>query len=91
MVDFDGGSGRLDRFSRGRFGFFGRRGLPSSATVRFREEFFIAEPQASLVLNAADWFRVGLGAGYRLVGSASEFDERLRGFTASVGIQLGPS
>ena len=90
-VDLDGGSGLAGRFSRDRFRFFGRHGLPSSATVRFREQFFIAEPQASLVLNAADWFRVGLGAGYRLVGGAHEFDDRLRGFTASVGIQLGPS
>ena len=43
------------------------------------------------MLNAADWFRFGLGAGYRLVESAGELDERLRGFTASVGIQLGSS
>ena len=90
VVNFDGGSGRSGRFSRGRFGSFGRHALPASATVRFREEFFIAEPQASLVLNAADWFRLGLGAGYRLVGGAREFDERLRGFTATFGIQLGP-
>ena len=44
MVNIDGGSGLADRFSRGRFGFFGRRRLPSSANVRFRENFFIAEP-----------------------------------------------
>ena len=89
------GSATLDtvvgRSAHGRFGFFGRRGTLPTIAVRYRQEFFVAEPQASFVLNANDWLRVGLGAGYRLVGGASGFEERLRGFTASVGLQLGPS
>lgn len=82
---------RLDGFGRvslSRFG--GRRFLPST-TLRFREEFFVAEPQASLVLDVTDWFRVRLGAGYRLIGLADQFEDRLRGYTASIGVQLGPS
>ena len=82
---------RLDGFGRvslSRFG--GRRFLPST-TLRFREEFFVAEPQASLVLDVTDWFRVRLGAGYRLIGLAGQFEDRLRGYTASIGVQLGPS
>ena len=82
---------RLDGFGRislSRFG--GGRFLPST-TLRFREEFFVAEPQASLVLDVTDWFRVRLGAGYRLIGLADQFEDRLRGYTASIGVQLGPS
>ena len=82
---------RLDGFGRvslSRFG--GRRFLPST-TLRFREEFFVAEPQASLVLDVTDWFRVRLGTGYRLIGLADQFEDRLRGYTASIGVQLGPS
>ena len=82
---------QLDGFGRislSRFG--GRRFLPST-TLRFPEEFFVAEPQASLVLDVTDWFRVRLGAGYRLIGLADQFEDRLRGYTASIGVQLGPS
>ena len=57
---------------------------------RYRQEFFVAEPQASIHLNLTDWLRVGGGAGYRFVGAAGEANRRLRGSTASVGVQIGP-
>ena len=90
VVGLDDASFFGSRFERGPFGASGRGRGPTSATVRFREDFFVAEPRANLVLNASDWLRIGLGAGYRVVGAAGEFDERLRGFTASVWLQLGP-
>ena len=63
---------------------------PSRGWFRYRQEFFVAEPQASVHLNLADWIRVGGGAGYRLIGAAGADNSRLRGFTASIGVQIGP-
>ena len=63
---------------------------PSSFTFRYRNDFLIADPQLSVHLNVTDWLRIGGGAGYRFVGRAGSDRERLRGFTASIGLQLGP-
>ncbi|MYN66209.1 MAG: hypothetical protein F4X11_14450 [Acidobacteria bacterium] len=63
---------------------------PSSFTYRYREDFLIADPQLSVHLNVTDWLRIGGGAGYRFVGRAGAEGDRLRGFTASAGLQLGP-
>ena len=76
VVDLDSSVGL---FSRGRFTRYGRPSLPDSVIVRSREVFFTAEPQATLVLNATQWLRLGVGAGYRLVGSADGFEDRLHG------------
>ena len=74
------GHGRHDwRFDPPRFG-----------RSHFRQEFFVAEPQASVHLNLKDWLRVGAGAGYRFAGAAGEANGRLSGFTASIGVQIGP-
>lgn len=56
----------------------------------YRQAFFLAEPQASVHVNLKDWLRVGGGAGYRFVGAAGEANGRLSGFTASIGVQIGP-
>ena len=63
---------------------------PSSVTFRYRNDFLIADPQLSVHLNLTDWLRIGGGAGYRFVGRAGADGDRLRGFTTSVGLQLGP-
>ena len=63
---------------------------PSSFLYRYRQDFLIADPQLSVHLNMTDWLRIGGGAGYRFVGRAGSDGDRLRGFTASVGLQLGP-
>lgn len=63
---------------------------PDVFTFRYHENFFVAEPQLSVHLNVNDWLRIGGGAGYRFVARAGFAAERLRGFTAGVGLQLGP-
>ena len=63
---------------------------PSAVTFRYREDFLIADPQLAVHLNVTDWLRIGGGAGYRFVGRAGSDGERLQGFTASIGLQLGP-
>lgn len=54
--------------------------------------FFVFEPSALLEINVSHHFRLGFGAGYRLVrGSGLEnvSDEDLSGYTGVVSIQLG--
>ena len=55
-----------------------------------RQNFLLAEPQASIHLNVAPWLRISGGAGYRLIGRGGDFTDRLRGLTANVGVQIGP-
>ena len=67
-------------------------GWPSDpfGTFGHRQNFFLAEPQASIHLNVAPWLRIGGGAGYRLIGRGGDFTDRLRGLTANIGVQIGP-
>ncbi|MXY25555.1 MAG: hypothetical protein F4Y45_13695 [Acidobacteria bacterium] len=65
-------------------------GIPWFGRRHYRQEFFVAEPQATVHLNLKDWLRVGGGAGYRFIGAAGEANGRLSGFTASIGVQFGP-
>ena len=66
-------------------------GWPSDpfGSLGHRQNFFLAEPQASIHLNVAPWLRIGGGAGYRLIGRGGDFTERLRGLTANIGVQIG--
>lgn len=68
----------------------GNLAWPTSFAFRYRENFLIADPQLSVHLNVTDWLRIGGGAGYRFLGHAGSDSARLRGFTTSVGLQLGP-
>ena len=56
----------------------------------FRQNFLVAEPQVSVHLNVTSWLRVGGGAGYRFIGRGGGSTDRLRGFTANIGVQIGP-
>ena len=71
--------------------FFGR-GAPDEIDgvrdVRFSEGFFIAEPQVNILVSVADWFRIAVGGGYRFIGGARGFEDRLRGATATIGLQF---
>ncbi len=70
----------------GRGGRFSHR-FPS--TVLVHEGFFVAEPQANASFTFTNWLRLGVGAGYRLIGGASGLESRFRGPTASVSLQFG--
>ena len=63
---------------------------PSRTAFGYHEDFLVADPQLSVHLNVTDWLRIGGGAGYRFIGRAGRNGERLRGLTASFGLQLGP-
>jgi hypothetical protein len=52
------------------------------------EGFFIAEPEASVMLNITEKFRIAFGGGYRFIGGAGRSADRLKGFTANVALKL---
>ncbi len=63
--------------------------LNVSPRFRFREHFFVAEPQASVLVNFNRRIRLNVGAGYRLIGTREGFGKRLRGATGSIGLEIG--
>ena len=70
----------------------GRRFDPEDLTHRtFRvsEGFFVAEPQANILLTLTDWMRVNAGVGYRLIGGTSLLEDRLGGVSGTVAVQFG--
>ena len=58
--------------------------------VPARQNFLLAEPQASIHLNVTPWLRIGGGAGYRLIGRGGPFTGQLQGLTTNIGMQIGP-
>ena len=71
---------RFSRFSRGRL---------SDGLVRYRDEFFVAEPHVSVFTRVTDWVGVNIGAGYRFTGRELGIDTDLEGASISVGFRLG--
>ena len=85
----DGGRGLDRRFRSVAEWNIGWPGDPFREPFGLRQNFFLAEPQASIHLTVTSWVRINGGAGYRLIGGA-DFTERLRGLTANIGVQIGP-
>jgi hypothetical protein len=56
--------------------------------VLVHEYFFVAEPEVNAQFVVAPWLRVSAGIGYRLIGAASGFEDRLRGISGSVAVQF---
>ena len=79
---------RVARFGSRR----GAGGAPAATTVRLRgrDDFFVFEPQLTLVTKVNDHIGVTWGAGYRLTGYTQFADDRLGGVTGSVALQWTP-
>ena len=73
---------RFSRFSHGR---------PSSGVVRYRDEFFVAEPHIGLFTHVTDWLGVNVGPGYRFTGRELDIGTSLEGANLSIGFRIGPS
>lgn len=77
----------------------GRSSRPGGAstggagTTGFRywydRQFLIFEPQGNVLVKLANGVRLDIGAGYRLIGSEHDFDDRLRGATGSIALRFG--
>jgi len=62
----------------------------TNVTVRVRDDFFVAEPEVNASVRLARHVRLSGGVGYRAVGSSRFLSSsRLRGATATVGLQVG--
>ena len=71
----------------GRFGGrFDDIGL--SRILNVEETFLVMEPEVNVTLNVTEKFRLGFGGGYRFIGAAGPFDDRLSGFSANVSGQF---
>jgi len=57
--------------------------------LRFREDFFVAEPEVDLLVRLTKRLRLTGGAGYRFTGGEGRNDNRLHGAVGSVGLQIG--
>lgn len=61
----------------------------TTAQVRVREDFFVAEPELDVRLRLARTVRLTGGVGYRLIGAGHRGDSRLRGAVGSIALQIG--
>lgn len=61
----------------------------SSMPIRFREDFFVAEPEVNLLVHLTKHVRLTGGAGYRFIGAKGRDNNRLSGASGSVGLQVG--
>ena len=84
VVDPRATSGHTVRFGGGRNNF------DPTTRIAVRDDFLIAEPQATLLLNFTRRYRLAVGIGYRLVGSAPALGDQLRGASGSVSLQFNP-
>lgn len=57
--------------------------------VRFREDFFVAEPGADVRVRLASFARLTAGVGYRFTAGERARNSRLQGAVASIGVQFG--
>jgi hypothetical protein len=83
---------RLPSFAR--FGSRSRStaGPPSFTSTRrieYRDEFFVFEPQASVLLRVTDRIGLSCGVGYRVIGQAGRLRDRLQGVSGSLALTLG--
>ena len=51
--------------------------------------FFVAEPQATVSVNVASWFRLGFGGGYRFAAQSDRHHANLSGPTANIVLSFG--
>jgi hypothetical protein len=57
--------------------------------IRFREDFFVAEPEVDLLVRLTKHLRLTGGAGYRFTTGEGRNDSRLHGAVGNVGLQIG--
>ena len=66
-----------------------RRARITNTRVRFREDFFVAEPEVDALIRLTKHLRLTAGVGYRFTAGEGRDDNRLRGAVGSVGLQIG--
>ena len=64
-------------------------GNPTTRRYLVSESFFVAEPQANILVNLTSWMRINAGVGYRITGGTSLLEGRLNDVAATVAVQFG--
>ncbi|HEX7796015.1 MAG TPA: hypothetical protein VF456_16755 [Vicinamibacterales bacterium] len=69
-----------------------RKVTPVFTTERlpFREDFFVAEPGANVIVRLSSHVRLHAGGGYRAVAGAHGLNDEIRGAVGSVALEIGP-
>lgn len=69
-----------------------RKLTPVFTTERlpFREDFFVAEPGANVIVRLGSHVRLHAGGGYRAVSGAHGLNDEIRGAVGSVALEIGP-
>ncbi len=62
---------------------------PVMRRVAVDETFLVAEPEVNVLLKVSRRVRLDCGAGYRVVGGRRGVEDRLRGATGSLALQVG--
>jgi len=57
--------------------------------IRTHQAFFVAKPEADLLVRLTRHMRLTVGAGYRLIAADRGGDARLRGAVGTLGLQIG--
>jgi hypothetical protein len=86
-VRFGGRAGAAD--PRGRLDARGQAGVPTRVRVRLNDDFFVFEPQLTLVTKLTRAIAVHWNGGYRVTGYTNSLDDRLNGVSGSVALQFG--
>jgi hypothetical protein len=70
-----------------------RKPIPVLTTVRIplREDFFVFEPGANVLVRVSSHVRLHAGGGYRVVSGARGLNDEIRGAVGSVALEIGPS
>jgi hypothetical protein len=63
--------------------------VPTTVHAHLNDDFFVFEPQFTLVTKFTDHIGVNWGVGYRITGATDVLEDRLNGVTGSVAIQFG--
>ena len=66
-----------------------RRGRITTIRGRHNQAFFVAEPEADVLVRLTRHMRLTVGAGYRFTTSERGGDSRLRGAVGTLGLQIG--
>jgi hypothetical protein len=69
-----------------------RKLTPIFTTERFpfREDFFVAEPGANVLVRLSSHVRLHAGGGYRAVAGAHRLNDEISGAVGSVALEIGP-
>jgi hypothetical protein len=79
-----------DRMSLGRIDQDDlNRSRLTDSRIRFREDFFVAEPEVGVLVRLTKRLRLTGGAGYRFTAGEGRNDNRLHSAVGSVGLQIG--